>query len=139
MKRFDEIHVSEIIEYNRIECSRRNESFNVKSQLLLEIIDKVNQLSDISDDRERVLRQASTFMGLTVFEQPFNNANKSTATAVTIDFLHSNSFDLDVRNIRKQSELLDILEKIMYLFEDESQKGVLLVREFLEKHMEELH
>jgi prophage maintenance system killer protein len=139
MKRFDEFHISEIIEYNKIECARRNELFNVKSQLLLEIIDKVNQLSDISDDRERILKQASTLMGLIVFEQPFNNANKSTATAVTIDFLHSNGFDLDIKDIRKQSELLDILEKIMYLFEDESQKGVLMIREFLEKHMKELH
>lgn len=139
MKKFDEFHVSEIIEYNKIECSRRNESFNVKSQLLLEIIDKTNQLSDISNDRDRVLKQASTFMGLIVFEQPFNNANKSTATAVTIDFLHSNGFDFDVRDIRKQSELLDILEKVMYLFEDESQKGVFMVRAFLEKHMKKLH
>jgi hypothetical protein len=56
MKKFDEFHVSEIIEYNKIECSRRNESFNVKSQLLLEIIDKTNQLSDISNDRDRVLK-----------------------------------------------------------------------------------
>ena len=135
MKRFNEFHVSEIIEYNKIECSRRNESFNVKSQLLLEIIDKVNQLSGISDDRERVLRQASTFIGLTVFEQPFNNANKSTATAVTIDFLHSNGFDLGVKDIKIESELLDILEKIMYLFEDETQKGILMIREFLEKHL----
>ena len=139
MKRFDEFHISEIIEYNKIECSRRNELFNVKSQLLLEIIDKVNQLSDISDNRERILKQASTFMGLIVFEQPFNNANKSTATAVTIDFLHSNGFDLDIKDVRKQSELLDILEKTMYLFEDESQKGVLMIRGFLEKHMKELH
>ena len=60
MKRFDEIHVSEIIEYNKIECPRRNESFGVKTELLLEIIGKVNQLSDIKFDRERVLKQAST-------------------------------------------------------------------------------
>jgi len=139
MKKFDEFHVSEIIEYDRIECSRRNESFGVKSQLLLEIIDKVNQLSDISDDRERILEQASMFMGLIVFEQPFNNANKSTAVAVTIDFLYSNGFALDVKNIRKQAELLDILEKVMYLFEDESQKGVLMVRGFLKRHMKKLH
>jgi prophage maintenance system killer protein len=78
-------------------------------------------------------------MGLIVFEQPFNNANKSTATAVTMDFLHSNGFDFDVKDIRKQSELLDILEKIMYLFEDESQKGIFMVSEFLEKHMKKLH
>lgn len=112
--------MSEIMEYNRVECSRRSESFNVKSQLLSEIIDKVNQSSGILDNRERVLEQASTFMGLIIFEQPFNNANKSTATAVTIDFLHSNGFDVDFRDAKIQSELLDIQEKTMYLFEDES-------------------
>ncbi len=100
MKRFEEFHVSEIIEYNRLECSRRNESFNVKSQLLSEIIDKVNQLSDISDDKRRILEQASTLMGLIVFRQPFNNGNKSTATAVTVDFLHSNGFDIDVKDAK---------------------------------------
>jgi len=46
---------------------------------------------------------------------------------------------LDIKDVRKQSEFLDILEKIMYLFENESQKGVLMIREFLEKHMKELH
>jgi len=78
-------------------------------------------------------------LGLVVFEQPFNNANKSTATVVTIDFLHANGFDLELSGIKLQTELLDILEKIMYLFEDESRKGIFMVEEFLEKHLKKLH
>ncbi|MEM3143278.1 MAG: hypothetical protein QXG67_01315 [Candidatus Nitrosotenuis sp.] len=124
MKKFDKTHVSEIIEFNNIECSRRNESFGVNTELLLEIINKVNELSNILDDNERTLRQASTFWGLVVFRQPFNNANKSTATAVAIDFLHSNGFQINVSDIKIQTELLGILENIMYLFEDESEKGI---------------
>lgn len=139
MKRFDAVHVSQFIDYNRIECSRRNESFGVRSQLLFEIVNEVNQLSDTPSDKERVLAQVSTLMRMIIFKQPFNNANKSTATAVTIDFLRSNDFDLDLNNTKMQSEFLDILEKIMYLFEDESQKGVLMVREFLEKNIMKLH
>ena len=134
MKRFDEVQIAEIIEYNKIECSRRKESFGVKTELLRDIINKVNSLSDLKNDKERILEQASTFMGLIVFEQPFTNANKSTATAVTIDFLYSNGFELDLNNSKAQSELLDILEKIMYLFEDESENGVLMVRTFMEKY-----
>jgi len=139
MKRFDESHMAEIIEYNRLECSRRNELFNVESQLLSKIIDKMNQSSDILDNKERVLEQASIFMGLIVFEQPFSNANKSTATAVTIDFLHSNGFDVDLRDTKIQSELLDIQEKTMYLFEDESRKGIDMLKEFLIRRMRALH
>jgi prophage maintenance system killer protein len=139
MKKFDKTHVSEIIEFNNIECSRRNESFGVKTELLFEIINKINELSNIPDDNERILRQTSTLWGLVVFRQPFNNANKSTATAVAIDFLRSNGFQINVSNIKIQTELLDILEKIMYLFEDESEKGILWIKEFLEKHLRKLH
>lgn len=139
MKNFDETHLFEIIEFNNIECSRRGESFGVKSELLLEIINKVNELSNISDDSERILRQASTLLGLVVFKQPFNNANKSTATAVTIDFLQSNGLYINVSDNKTQTELLDILEKIMYLFEDESEKGVFWIKEFLERNVRKLH
>lgn len=78
-------------------------------------------------------------MGLIVFWQPFNNANKSTATAVTIDFLHSNGFDVDLLDAKIQSELLDIQEKTMYLFEDGSQKGICMLKEFLERYLKALH
>ncbi|MBI5697233.1 MAG: hypothetical protein HZC29_01760 [Thaumarchaeota archaeon] len=136
MKRFDLIHINEIIEYNKIECDRRNESCNVKLQLLHEIIEKVNELADIPDTQKRVLVQASTLAGLIVFEQPFNNANKSTATVTMIDFLHSNGFELELKDSHKQQELLEILEQIMYLFEGESHKGIVRIREFLEKYIQ---
>lgn len=104
-------------------------------ELLDDIIRKVNLLSDISDDRERVLKQASTLMGLIVFEQPFNNANKATATSSTIQFLKLNGYGLDLGSEKIQDELLQILENVMYLFEDESPKGVLMIRKFLEKQL----
>ena len=135
MKRFDESHIEEIIEYNKIECSRRNESFGVKIELLYEIIEKTNRLEGIMDHRERVLSQTSTITGLLVFEQPFNNANKSTATATMLDFLHSNNFELELRDGKKQQELLSMLDQIMYLFEDESHKGIAMIRMFLEKYI----
>lgn len=135
MKRFETYHVEDMISWNKKETSERKESFGVKIELLNDIIKKVNLMSDISDDRDRVLKQASTMMGLIVFEQPFNNANKATATSSTIQFLRLNWYELDLESEKVQDELLQILESIMYLFEDQSEQGIVTVRKFLEKQL----
>ena len=74
-------------------------------------------------------------VGLIVFEQPFNNANKATSTASMINFLRLNGYELDLRSETEQDKLLQILNDIMYLFEGESQKGVITVKEFLKRHV----
>lgn len=76
-----------------------------------------------------------TLMGLIVFEQPFNNTNKATATSSTIQFLRVNGYELDLESEKTQDELLQMLESIMYLFEDQSQIGVTSIRKFLEKYL----
>lgn len=135
MKRFEVYHVEDMITWNKKETSERKESFGVKRELLNDIINRVNLLSDISDNMERVLKQASTLMGLIVFEQPFNNANKATATSSTIRFLGLNGYELDLESEKAQDELLQILESVMYLFEDQSEQGIITVRKFLEKQL----
>lgn len=133
MKKFEVRHIEDIISWNRKETSERKESFGVKMDLLNDIIRRVNLLSDISDDKERVLKQASTLVGLIVFEQPFNNANKATATSSAIHFLRFNGYELDLKSDKIQDELLRILNDIMYLFEGQSEQGILWVRTLLEK------
>ncbi len=135
MKRFESQHVEDMASWNKKETTERKESFGVKMELLNDIIKKVNHLSDVSGDRERVLRQASTLIGLIVFEQPFNNANKATATSSAIQFLKLNGYELDLKSEKIQDELLQILESAMYLFEDQSEQGIAIVREFLEKQL----
>ncbi|WP_268544397.1 hypothetical protein [Candidatus Nitrosotenuis cloacae] len=138
MKRFESHHIEDIVAWNKRETSGRKESFGVKTDLLNEIIKKVNGLSEIANDRERVLIQASTLMGLIVFEQPFNNSNKATATSATIQFLKLNGYKLDLESETVQDELLDMLEAIMYLFEDQSERGISDIRTFLEKQISDL-
>lgn len=138
MKKFEELNIEEIVEYNKIECGRRKESFGVKMSLLYEIFDKVNELERI-EEAKRVLSQASTLVGLIVFWQPFSNANKSTATAAMLDFLASNGYELDLSDSKRQQEFVDLLERVVYLFEDESQKGVEMLKFFLERYMKRSH
>lgn len=64
MKRFEKTHVEDMISWNKKEASERGESFGVKIDVLNNIVDKVNQLSDISDDKDRILRQASNTDGV---------------------------------------------------------------------------
>lgn len=138
MKRFESHHIDDMVVWNKREVIDRKESFGVKIDLLNDIIKKVNMLSDIGDCRERVLRQASTLMGLIVFEQPFNNANKATAASATIQFLRLNGYELDLEPEIVQDELLKMLEAIMYLFEDQSERGIISIRTFLEKRIRDL-
>jgi hypothetical protein len=135
MKRLELHHVEDIISWNKKETNERRESFGVKLEVLDDIIDKVNLLSDILDDKERVLRQISTLMGLIVFEQPFNNGNKATAISLAIQFLRANGYELDLESEKDQDELLQMLDSVMYLFEDQSEQGIIAVRKFLEKHL----
>ncbi len=138
MKRFELHHIEDIIAWNKREANERKESFGVKADLLNDIIKKVNELSEIADTRERVLTQASTLMGLIVFEQPFNNANKATATSATIQFLKLNGYELYLESETVQDELLEILEAIMYLFEDQLERGIANIRAFLKKQIRDL-
>ncbi|HEX9845840.1 MAG TPA: hypothetical protein VGA92_05180 [Candidatus Nitrosotenuis sp.] len=135
MKRLETQHVEDIISWNKKETNERKESFGVKLEVLNGIVDKVNLLSDILDDKERVLRQMSTLIGLIVFEQPFNNGNKATATSSAIQFLRTDGYELDLESEKAQDELLQMLDSIMYLFEDQSEQGIIAVRKFLEKHL----
>jgi prophage maintenance system killer protein len=135
MKRFEIQHIEQIISWNKKEVCERNESFGVNLELLNEIIGKVNSLSDIVDNKERVLKQTSTLLGLIVFKQPFNNANKATATATVIQFLRENEYELYLQTENIQDDLISILDGIMYLFEDQAELAINLVKTFLEKHI----
>jgi prophage maintenance system killer protein len=77
-------------------------------------------------------------VGLIVFEQPFNNANKATSTSLMFYFLRSNGYRLDLESENVEDKLLEILNNVVYLFEGESQKGVSMVDEFLRKHVRKL-
>jgi prophage maintenance system killer protein len=135
MKKFEEEDIQRIINWNKKETSQRKESFGVKIELLQEIIEKVNQFSSIPNEEERMLQQTSSLIGLIVFWQPFNNANKATAMSSAIHFLRSNEYELDLRSEDAQDELLQILNDVMYLFEDESEKGVNMVSEFMKQRI----
>lgn len=135
MKKFEEEDIQRIINWNKKETSQRKESFGVKIELLQEIIEKVNQFSSIPNEEERMLQQTSSLIGLIVFWQPFNNANKATAMSSAIHFLRSNEYELDLRSEDAQDELLQILNDVMYLFEDESEKGVSMVSEFMKQRI----
>lgn len=135
MRRFEDSDIQYIIDWNKKETSQRKESFGVKIDLLQEIIEKVNLASDITNNDERMLQQSSLLIGLIVFWQPFNNANKATAMASTNHFLRLNGYELDLKSDSVQDELLKILNDIMYLFENESQKGVSMIGELLKKQI----
>lgn len=134
MKKFEEEDIQRIINWNKKETSQRKESFGVKIELQ-EIIEKVNQFSSIPNEEERMLQQTSSLIGLIVFWQPFNNANKATAMSSAIHFLRSNEYELDLRSEDAQDELLQILNDVMYLFEDESEKSVNMVSEFMKQRI----
>jgi len=114
---FSQEFISDIINVNRFLVAGRRESFDVSLERLHKVFDFVNEPIHISDDRVRIIVRAARILGGITFEQPFNNANKTTATTVTVDFLRSNGYDLPIINESDEEEHIELLEKTLYKFE----------------------
>lgn len=94
----------------------RDESFGVNEELLFEIFDHVNSFNDIENKRQRVIKKAANLLGRIVYEQPFDNGNKSTSRFETSLFLKRNGLILD-ESQETDDKLAQLLYDVMFGFD----------------------
>ncbi len=113
----------------------RDESFGVNEELLFEIFDHVNSFNDIENKRQRVIKKAANLLGRIVYEQPFDNGNKSTSRFETSLFLKRNGLILD-ESQETDDKLAQLLYDVMFGFDVDDQ--VNKVESFLLYNVSEL-
>jgi prophage maintenance system killer protein len=111
--------IKNIIRGNEHIVSHRKESFGVNAERIEWVFSKVNSFNDIKDQRTRIIKKATAVLAGISWQQPFNNGNKTTALIVTKYFLRKNGFDLRLSTEQEEDELIDLLIKTMYKYEDD--------------------
>ncbi|HEX5457587.1 MAG TPA: Fic family protein [Candidatus Nitrosotalea sp.] len=111
--------INKIILGNEHIVSHRKESFGVNDERIEWVFSKANSFNDIKDKRTRIIKKATAVLGGTSWQQPFNNGNKTMAIIVTKYFLQKNGFDLQLSTDQEEDELIDLLIRTMYKFEDD--------------------
>jgi prophage maintenance system killer protein len=112
--------IDRIILFNRQIVDHRRESFGVNYERIERVFSKANLFNDIADQRTRIIKKATAILGGISWQQPFNNGNKTTAITFTKYFLQKNGFDLKISTDQEEDELIDLLVKTVYKFEDDS-------------------
>ncbi len=118
---FSTDEINSIIEANKKIVTDRRETFGFNSERLQKVFDFVNSIREpfLKDKRKRIILKASHLLGGITFLQPFNNGNKTTATAATTEFLRRNGYDLIFETEKEEDEHIALLEKTLYKFEDD--------------------
>ncbi len=111
--------ISNIILGNKHIVNHRNESFGVNDERIEWVFSKANSFNDIKDQRTRIIKKATAVLGGISWQQPFNNGNKTIAIIVTKYFLQKNGFNLRLSTDQEEDELIDLLVRTMYKFEDD--------------------
>ncbi len=111
--------IRNIILGNKHIVNHRNESFGVNNERIEWVFSKANSFNDIKDQRTRIIKKATVVLGGISWQQPFNNGNKTIAIIVTKYFLQKNGFDLRLSTDQEEDELIDLLVRTMYKFEDD--------------------
>lgn len=113
---FSDDEIEEIIRYNK-KIDEENNLFELDSEILYKIFDKVNKLYEKEIDKKtRIIKKATRILAGITFSQPFHEGNKRTAILVTLMFLKRNGFDIPLTTRDKKTKLYNLLIKTMNKF-----------------------
>lgn len=116
---FSDELIKNIIHGNEHLVNHRKESFGVNDERIEWVFSKANSFNDVKDKRTRIIKKATAVLAGISWQQPFNNGNKTIALIVTKYFLLKNGFDLRISTEQEEDELIDLLTKTMYKYEDD--------------------
>jgi prophage maintenance system killer protein len=116
---FSDELIKNIIHGNEYIVSLRKESFGVNGERIEWIFSKANSFNDVKDKRKRIIKKTTAVLAGISWQQPFNNGNKTTAVIVTKYFLQKNGFDLRLSIEQEEDELIDLLTRTVYKYEDD--------------------
>ena len=115
---FSDKNIENVIDLNREIVANRNESFGLdNSQAFYNLFRRVNGFGGESDPKLRIIKKSATLLSGIVWEQPFKNGNKSTATAITKYFLQKNGYFFPLSTDDDEREYFELLERTVKKFE----------------------
>ena len=86
---------------------------------------------------EKKIRKISILIVGLSYDQPFKNGNKRTALVISILLLRLANYDIPFSTKKQKYEVFDLLESLMYKFEDDVPILIDEVEEFLRKRVVE--
>ncbi|HEU5220555.1 MAG TPA: Fic family protein [Candidatus Nitrosotalea sp.] len=116
---FSDELIKNIVHGNEHLVNHRKESFGVNYERIEWVFSKANSFNDVKDKRTRIIKKTTAVLAGISWQQPFNNGNKTIALIVSKYFLRKNGFDLRISTEREEDELIDLLTKTMYKYEDD--------------------
>ena len=126
-----ELDKENIIDANKQICKQSNEIFGLDHpEKLDEIISNIRTINRIEDEKERIIRKISILIVGLSYDQPFKNGNKRTSLVISILLLRLAHFDIPFHTKEQKKEVFDLLEDLMYKFEDDIPKLTDEVEEF---------
>ncbi len=102
-----------------------------------EIVSNIRRIDRIEDSREKIIRKISILIVGLCYDQPFKNGNKRTALVISILLLRLAKYDISFHTKEQKHEVFDLLEGLMYKFEDDVPLLIDEVEEFLRKRIVE--
>jgi len=72
------------------------------------------------------------------YDQPFKNGNKRTALAISILLLRLSHYDIPIHTVEQKREVFNLLENLMFKFEDDVSELTGEVEEFLRVRIVEI-
>ena len=86
---------------------------------------------------EKIIRKISILIVGLSYDQPFKNGNKRTALVISILLLRLANYDIPFSTKKQKYEVFDLLESLMFKFEDDVPILIDEVEEFLRKRVVE--
>jgi len=121
-----------VIEANKQMCEQSNEEYGLDDpEKLDEIIFNIQSVDRIENKRERIIRKVSLLLVGLGYNQPFKNGNKRTALSISILMLRLTQFDIPFYTKEQKKEVFDLLENLMFKFEDDIPDLIPEVEHFL--------
>ncbi len=133
-----ELDSENVIDANKQICQQSNEPFGLDyPEKLDEIVSNIRRIDRIEDSREKIIRKISILIVGLCYDQPFKNGNKRTALVISILLLRLAKYDISFHTKEQKHEVFDLLEGLMYKFEDDVPLLIDEVEEFLRKRIVE--
>lgn len=111
--------LDDMIKVNKQLVVSRNEPFDVNHDRLQMVYDKFHENDSIADAKDRIIKKATALLAGISYHQPFSEGNKEVALLKTTAFLNDNGFDIPIENAIVRSELIELLIKTIYKFEND--------------------
>ena len=109
-----------VIEANKQMCIQSSEEFGLDDETKLdEIINHIKSVDRIEDKKERIVRKVSILIVGLAYSQPFKNGNKRTALSISLLLLRINNYDIPFQTKLQKQKIFDLLENLMFKFEDD--------------------